>query len=447
MKKTATACFITVIINLEFLLMLNRKSAPEITDAVKFQLSLPPHHKISLRNGVEVYLVDMGTVDTLMMNVVFYAGNCFETQNLVAPATNFMLKNGTRTKNAYEINDYFEYYGAYLNRSAGHETAELTLHCMKKNFAELLPVVSELIADSIFPEDELEIYKKNMQQRLQVNLRKNDFIAGRLIDTYLFGADHPYGRYSSIEDYTALNITAIKDFYNQYYLGGRCVIFIAGPLPADIQKLVEIHFGSLSLSGSAKPDRQSKPILPVAEKKYRVTNDPDSVQGAIRIARNFPNRHHPDFQKMQVLNNIFGGFFGSRLMANIREDKGYTYGIHSYLTNLIQESALMISTEAGKDVTEATIREVYLEMKRLCDEPVEEEELKTTKNFMIGTLLGDLDGPFQVAGRWKSLILNDLAEDYFYNGIETIKNIQPKTLQELANKYLNANDFYELAVF
>ena len=211
-------------------------------------------------------------------------------------------------------------------------------------------------------------------------------------------------------------LEVVKDFYNQYYLGGRCVIFIAGPLPADIQKLVETHLGSLPLSGSAKPDKSDIAILPVKEKKYRVTNDPDSVQGAIRIARNFPNRHHPDFQKMQVLNNIFGGFFGSRLMANIREDKGYTYGIHSYLTNLIQESALMISTEAGKDVTEDTIREVYLEMKRLCDEPVDEEELKTTKNFMIGTLLGDLDGPFQVAGRWKSLILNDLSEDYFYNG-------------------------------
>jgi zinc protease len=427
--------------------MLNRKSAPEITDAVKFQLSLPPHQKLSLQNGVDVYLVDMGTVDTLMMNVIFYAGNCFEKQNLVAPATNFMLKSGTRKKSAYEINDFFEYYGAYLNRSAGHETAELTLHCMKKNFAELLPVVSELIADSVFPEDELEIYKKNMQQRLQVNLRKNDFIAGRLIDTYLFGADHPYGRYSSMEDYSALNIPGVKDFYEQYYLHGRCVIFIAGPLPADIQKLVETHFGNLPLNGSVKPDSPAAPILPVKEKKYRVTNDPDSVQGAIRIARNFPNRHHPDFQKMQVLNNIFGGFFGSRLMANIREDKGYTYGIHSYLTNLIQESAFMISTEAGKDVTEATIAEVYKEMKLLCEEPVEEEELKTTKNFMIGTLLGDLDGPFQVAGRWKSLILNDLTEDYFYNGIETIKTIQPKTLQELANKYLHADDFYELAVF
>jgi predicted Zn-dependent peptidase len=427
--------------------MLNRKTVPEITDAVKFQLNLPPHQKISLKNGVEVYLVDMGTVDTLMMNIVFYAGNYYETQNLVAPATNFMLKNGTRTMNAYQINDFFEYYGAYLNRSAGHETAELSLHCMKKNFAELLPVISQLIVDSTFPEEELEIYKKNMQQRLQVNLRKNDFIAGRLIDTYLFGADHPYGRYSSIEDYSALNIGAVKEFYDNYYLGGRCVIFIAGPLPGDIQNLVESHLGSLPLSGSARPDKSDQTILPVKEKKYRVTNDPDSVQGAIRIARNFPNRHHADFQKMQVLNNIFGGFFGSRLMANIREDKGYTYGIHSYLANLIQESALMISTEAGKDVTEDTIREVYLEMKRLRDEPVNEEELKTTKNFMIGTLLGDLDGPFQVAGRWKSLILNDLSEDYFYNGIETIKSIQPAAIQELANKYLNPVDFYELAVF
>jgi zinc protease len=427
--------------------MLNRKSAPEITDAVKFQLNLPPHQKIALRNGVDVYLVNMGTVDTLMMNVTFYAGNCYETKNLVAPATNYMLKSGTHAKSAYQINDYFDYYGAYLNRQASHETAEISLHCMKKHFAELLPVVAELIADSVFPEEELNIYKKNMQQRLQVNLRKNDFVAGRLIDAYLFGPDHPYGRYSSLDDYDALNINGLKDFYNQYYLGGRCVIFIAGPLPEGVEALVEKHFGSLPLNGSRKPDNAAAPILPVKEKKYRITNDPDSVQGAIRIARNFPNRHHPDFQKMQVLNNIFGGFFGSRLMANIREDKGYTYGIHSYLANLIQESALMISTEAGKDVTEATIREVYLEMKNLCDEPVSDEELKTTKNFMIGTMLGDLDGPFQVAGRWKSLVLNDLTEDYFYRGIETIKNIQPRELQELANKYLNPEEYYELAIF
>jgi zinc protease len=427
--------------------MLNRKSAPEITDAVKFQLTLPPHRKLSLRNGVEVFLVDMGTVDTLMMSLIFYAGNCYEPENGVAAATNFMLKNGTQSKTAFEINDFFEYYGAYLNRQSGHETAELTLHCMKKHFAELLPVISELIADSTFPEEELRIYQKNMQQRLQVNLRKNDFVAGRLIDSYLFGPGHPYGRYNTLEAYAALHTDELKDFYRQYYLHGRCVIFIAGPLPSDIQNLIEKHFGGLPLQGSGKPESTPEAVLSVKEKKFRINNDPEGVQGAIRIARNFPNRHHPDFQKMQVLNNIFGGFFGSRLMANIREDKGYTYGIHSYLLNLVQESGLMISTEAGRDVTEETIREVYLEMKRLREEPVQEDELKTSKNFMIGTLLGDLDGPFQVAARWKSLVLNGLTEEYFYQGIETIKTIQPAELQDLANKYLNPADFYELAVF
>jgi zinc protease len=147
-----------------------------------------------------------------------------------------------------------------------------------------------------------------------------------------------------------------------------------------------------------------------------------------------------------VLNNIFGGFFGSRLMGNIREDKGYTYGIYSYLMNHIEQSGWLISTEAGRDVSVATVNEVYAEMELLRDELVDEEELKMTRNFMIGTILGDLDGPFQVLGRWKNLILNGLDGEYFYNAIKTIKTISAEELQEMANKYLVPEDFYEVVV-
>jgi len=428
--------------------MLNRTLAPKITDAVEFDLTLPAYYKQVLKNGVEVYALNLGTQETLMVNWVFNAGNWFEEKNLVAAATNYLLKNGTSTKNAFAINEHFEFYGSHLNRSCQNETAEITLHCLSKHVNELLPVVAELISDAAFPEDELSIFKKNMQQRLQVSLMKNDFVAGRLIDAYLFGERHPYGKYSSKEDYAALQQDELKQFYKQYYQHGRCAIFVAGRWPADIMNQLETSFGSLPLKPLTPVYDWSKhPVAPVQTKKYSVTNDPNGIQGAIRIARNFPNRHHPDFQKVQVLNNIFGGFFGSRLMANIREDKGYTYGIYSYLLNQMQESAWMVSTEAGKEVTQATIEEVYKEMQLLREKPVDNEELQTTRNAMIGTILGDLDGPFQVLGRWKNILLNNLDENYFYKGMNIIRTITPRDLQDLANKYLQPNDFYELVVF
>jgi predicted Zn-dependent peptidase len=187
-------------------------------------------------------------------------------------------------------------------------------------------------------------------------------------------------------------------------------------------------------------------VYPSGEKRQRVSNDPDGVQGAIRIARPFPNRHHPDHRPVQVLNTLFGGYFGSRLMDNIREDKGYTYGIHSYLMDHIGEGGWMISTEAGRDVCEDTVREVYHEMKKLREEPIPEDELMMVKNYLMGTLLGDLDGPFQIIGRWKRLVLNGLDETYFRHSIEVIRNISGEQLTELARKYLVEEDFYELVV-
>ena len=147
-----------------------------------------------------------------------------------------------------------------------------------------------------------------------------------------------------------------------------------------------------------------------------------------------------------MLNNVFGGFFGSRLMNNIREDKGYTYGIHSYIQNRIQQTAWLICTDAGKDVCEATIEEVYKEMLLLQNELIPKDELQTARNYMMGAILGDLDGPFQIINRWKNIITNNLDEQFFYKSIQTIKNISAEELRELAKKYLNPEDFYELVV-
>jgi len=133
-------------------------------------------------------------------------------------------------------------------------------------------------------------------------------------------------------------------------------------------------------------------------------------------------------------------------MSNIREEKGYTYGIHSYIQNHIQDSAWLISTEAGKDVCEATVEEVYKEMELLREELIDEEELSLVRNYLIGSILGDLDGPFHIIGRWKNIVLNNLDEKYFYDSITAIKTVSAEELQALSEKYLKAEDFYELIV-
>lgn len=423
--------------------MPDRKTPPVIKDAVEFDLRLKPYEKHVLKNGTEVYAIDAGAEDVLQVEWVFFAGNWFEQKNLVAASANFLLKNGTSKKNAFQINEHFEYYGSYLNRSCFNETATVSLHCLSKHLGALLPTVKELLTDAVFPQEEIDIYKQNMKQRLNVNMKKSDFVAGRLIDAYLYGEDHPYGRYSRFEDFDNLQREELLKFYRDYYVNGKFVIFVAGKLPSNIIELLDENFGDLKQS---RIDIVPLIAQPAAEKKYRVVNDPQGVQGAIRMAAHFPNRHHPDFQKVQVLNNLFGGFFGSRLMSNIREEKGYTYGIYSYLQNHIAQSAWMVSTEAGRDVSEATITEVYKEMEELRNEPVDDEELQLVRNYMMGSILGDLDGPFQIISRWKNLILNGLDGDYFYQQLETIRNISKEELQEMANKYLVPENFYELVV-
>ena len=425
--------------------MVDRTAAPHIKDAVEFDLELKPYEKMVLDNGVTVYAIDAGEQEVMQLEIVFYAGNSYEKANAVAAATSQLIKNGTSTKTAFEINEHFDYYGAYCSKSCQNETASLTLHTLTKHLPVLLPVVKDMITDSIFPEEELAIYTQNSKQKLAVSLQKCDFVANRLIDEYLFGAQHPYGKVIVAEDFDALTTAQLKEHFQQHYLNGHCVIFIAGKLPEGLFETLNGQFGQLALKPINKQPIINIPA-PATQKKYRVANDAAGVQGAIRIGRQFPNRHHPDFMQMMVLNTVFGGYFGSRLMGNIREEKGYTYGIHSYVQSHFQDTALIISTEAGKDVSEATVEEVYKEMEILREDLIDEEELLLIRNYLIGTILGDMDGPFHIIGRWKNIILNNLDEQYFYDTIKMIKNISAEELQALAIKYLQPEDFYELIV-
>lgn len=426
--------------------MLDRAQAPKIFSPVEFEFPLMDCQTKILDNGIHIHYVTDSIEPVLQLELVFQAGSWYEPQAAIAQATAALLKSGTHTKTSYQINETFEQYGVSVRAQAGVDWASITVSCLTKHLAKVLPLLAELLTETIFPQAEIDIYIQNAKQRLAVQLLKSDFVANRFIDEYIFGIQHPYGKYLGAPDYEAITQEALKAYLNQYFSSSNCKAFLAGYFQESDLEIINTYLGKQTWNSTAAIQEPIHEVISATEKKYRISNDPNGVQGSIRVASHFPDKHHPDFVPMFILNTLFGGYFGSRLMSNIREDKGYTYGIHSFMYNHKKAGAYMITTEAGKEVCEATIEEIYKEMELLKNELVSEEELMLVKNYLLGSILGDLDGSFQIIQRWKNLILNGFGKERFYSNIQVYKTITAQDLQQLAQKYYRRENFYELVV-
>lgn len=426
-------------------LILDRTIAPHIHDAVEFDFKLPPIHQQSLDNGLPIYWLNAGVQDVVEIDFVFPAGLWQEQKPAVANATSGLLKNGTLSRTAHQVHEAIEFYGASVKCAAGNDFSTVSLYCLTKHLPMLLPIVQEILTEATFPEEEVVLHKQNAIQRLLVNLRQCEFVANQQIDSLLFGEAHPYGRFAKQEKIAALTRDDLTSFYKEAYNLGKVKIFMAGNIGATEVQEVNKVFGASQVTIIRDADTSFASPAP-SHGKHLIENDPNGVQGAIRIGRQFPNRLHPDFPKMVVLNTLFGGYFGSRLMSNIREEKGYTYGIYSSMNPYLRGGDLIIHTEVGRDVIEPAMVEIYKEMELLRQEPATEEELLLVKNYLLGGLLGDLDGPFQILQRWRTLILFGLEIDHFDTNVQIYKTITAAELQALAEQYYDKKDFYEVVV-
>ena len=426
-------------------MVLDRKIAPKIHDAIEFDFVLPPVHTYTLDNGLPLYWLNAGVQDVVEVDWAFPAGLWYEQKQGVANAVAALLKNGTSKRTAQQINEAFEFYGATLKVRPGNDHAIVSLYCLTKHLPQLLPIVYEMLTDSVFPQEEINIYKQNTIQRLLVNLRECEFVANQKIDALLFGEDHPYGRYTRQDTIEAITQEDLSKFYKKAYNLAGVKIFMAGNIGEQEAGQVNEIFGKDAVQTNGV-EQLSFDLLTAVERQQHFMNDENGVQGAIRIGRLFPNRHHPDFAPMVVVNTLFGGYFGSRLMSNIREDKGYTYGIYSSASPMMNGGSLTVHTEVGRGVVEEAIKEIYHEMDLMCNERADEEELLLVKNYLLGNLLGDLDGPFQILQRWRTLILNGLDINHFNRNVQIYKSITTAEVQALAQKYLDKNSFHEVVV-
>ena len=419
--------------------MVNRKIAPPIKRIQK--LHLPKPKKIKLANGLPVYIIDMGTQEVLKLQLVFRAGRPFEKKRLISKATSRLLKEGTTNFSSATIAEQIDFYGATLSTPTNLDNSNLVFYTLNKHFETLIPLVTELLLAPTFPEEELVAYIDNSKRRLQVDLTKNDVVAYRKVTEYIFGADHPYGYNSDNEAYDNVKRADLIQHFNQHYNARNCELFISGKVTDEVIRLLDQHIGQLPVG---RKSRMTKLDLTKVVPEKRHISIPNSMQTAIRIGKRIIGRTHPDFAGFTVLNTILGGYFGSRLMMNIREKKGYTYNIYSTQDTMLHDACFYISTEVGSQYAEVAKNEIYKEIDVLCNELIPEEELEMVRNYMLGNMLNMIDGPFHVADVIKTLVLNEMPFETFDTLINTVNTISAKELRGLAQKYLYNQQMWEV---
>ncbi len=396
-----------------------------------------------LRNNIPVYSINAGTQELIKVEFLFGAGMYQQKMPLQGSTVNAMLEEGTSKMNAAQIADAVDYYGAFLEVGVSQDNASVVLYTLNKHLKSTISVVEDVIKNAIFPEDELSTHLINKKQKFHVNNQKVATLARKRFTELIFGSKHPYGINVQESDFEVINKNHLIDFYKSFYGSNNCKIILAGKIDEDVFSLLDEHFGGTDWTGENVPKSNTIKIVSNPDREQLIYKE-DALQSAIRIGKVLFNKTHPDFQALQILNTVFGGYFGSRLMSNIREDKGYTYGIGSGIASLQHSGYFFISTEVGVDVCKNAINEIYIEMENLRKELIPEDELQLVKNYLLGTFLRSVDGPFAMAERFKGILEYNLSYDYFDKYIATIKGVSASQLRDLANTYFDKESMIEL---
>jgi len=422
--------------------ILNRSVAPDFKAIENIDLIKPKH--TVLPNGCNLFTFNSGDQELVRIEWIFGNLSFDKTKPLLNMAVNTMLTDGTSTLTAAEIADKIDFYGAFFSTEYGFDHSQVTLHSLNKHLKDVLPIVKDVLSDSVFPANELETYVRNQQQKLQVNLQKNDVVARRAFNKAVYG-DTLYGMAVEPEEYDKLQRDDLLAHFKQMYQPANCTLIVAGKIDdVTLQQLTSV-FGCDWQNADA-PAVTTQPEVASSTQKFYFIEKPDALQSAIRIGMPFIKRGHPDFPAMQVLNTVLGGYFGSRLMANIREDKGYTYGIGSGMSSLKHGAAFFIATEVGADVCRDAVAEIEKEVNLLKTELIPQDEISLVQNYMLGSLLGSLENVFSHADKFKNLYFSGVGYEYYDQYTETVKTISADRLLKLANEYWNFDNFYKVIV-
>jgi len=422
--------------------MMDRSVAPIQQEIEKIEFAKAQTTIFS--SGIQCHSILQDDCKVVKMEIEFQAGSKFQDKALIAAMVNNLILEGCFKYSAYEIASFFDNEGAFLDTSCSADKASVVLHCLERSIPKLLPYLQEVMSTANFPQNEIDTYLKINAQKFEVNREKVGWVARNEFMEELLGEDHPYSWKVSASNYKEVGRDDLISFYNKRYKSATFQVYLSGKVTAEVLQTVENVFNQKGIQRNDVSDAMTENENNVSDVK--LIEKKGAIQSAIRLGAVTINRSHADFPALFVANTILGGYFGSRLMSNIREDKGYTYGIGSGVIHLEGLSYFIVSTEVGAEVTAATLKEIEFEMNQLRNVLVSQEELKLVKNYILGNIMKGFDGSFSAMARFQMLNHQGLGYDYYQNLIQEIKTMKVEKIQAVARNHMNYSTLKKIVV-
>lgn len=407
------------------------------------KVELPDVTTYNASQQIPVYEIRKAGCDVILAEATFFAGRPQEEQQLAAACLAGILGEGAGDYDAERLSEVVDFYGATLSVQASMDLITVRIVCLKKYFPMMMELMATVIADPHIKESELSLFVQKRIQRLNVELAKNDVISYREITASIYGSDHPYGYNSSAAAYQAITTPALRQHYQRTLRAANCIFFIAGDIddrdrPLIDQLCAQIPSGGHLLSTLTLPT--------ITHARQRIIQPANPLQTSIKMGRRIFDRRHPDYDKVNYVSTLLGGYFGSRLVSRIREDLGLTYGIYATVDVQLFDGSLMIATEVANDAVQQCLDEIYNEIELLKNEEVDAEELQLVNNYLMGNYLNLFDGPFNSMKAIKSIVLSGIPLSSLNALIKSSVAIDAAQVMETAHQYFNRNDFWEVII-
>lgn len=394
--------------------------------------SIPHYERHETRRGAPLYTLHNSNQGVVRVSFVFRAGTSWQSHPFSASTVVNSLTEGTLNMTGREIAEALDYHGSYYDANIDRDWAVVTFCSLKRFINPTLDVAEEVILRPTFPQEEIASYCAKRKEQLRVQRSKPDQLSRELFGRTLFGENHPYGITSSEEYYDSLDGTILREFYTSHYNAANAFAVLCGDFGDEVVERVKEILGSMAEGAPLR--REIPPASPTPKAFWPMSG---AVQSSIKIGVPLFARSHPDFIPMQVLATALGGYFGSRLMHNLREEHGYTYGAYAAMINLDAAGYFVMSSDVASEHTEEAIGEMFGELERIASEPIDEQELAIVKKIIMGDVMRIFDGPFGAADVTIENIQNGEANDYTERFIRRVESLTPSELRNVAQDYLS----------